>query len=76
MNNIYNTLDEESSINKKYLNFENKLVYNEPNINLTSLEKKKKKKNKNILIIYLFNIKENNNYEFFFNYNSGFKLFK
>ena len=76
MNNIYNTIDEESSINKKYLNFENKLVYNEPNINLTSLENTFNKKNKNILIIYLFNIKENNNYEFFFNYNSGSKLFK
>ena len=48
MNNIYNTIDEESSINKKYLNFENKLVYNEPNIYLTSIETTFNKKNKNI----------------------------
>ena len=48
MNNIYNTIDEESSINKKYLNFENKLLYNVPNINLTSLETTFIKKNKNI----------------------------
>ena len=42
---INNIIDEESSINKIYLNFENKLVYNVPNINLASLETTFKKKN-------------------------------
>ena len=45
---INNIIDEESSINKKYLNFENKLVNNVPNINLTSLETTFNKKNKSI----------------------------